>query len=52
MTDRQLFGAPKAWGRLSTFGLGFIAMLAGQMVALMVLNWRSTAGLNTCRFRR
>jgi len=29
----------KSWGRLATFGLGLLAMLAGQFAALMVLAW-------------
>jgi membrane protease YdiL (CAAX protease family) len=29
----------KPWGRLSTFGLGLVAMLASQIAALMVLAW-------------
>jgi CAAX protease family protein len=29
----------KPWGRLATFGLGLVAMLAGQFAALLVLAW-------------
>jgi len=29
----------KPWGRLATFGLGVIALLAGQVAALMALSW-------------
>jgi membrane protease YdiL (CAAX protease family) len=29
----------KPWGRLATFGLGLVAMLASQIVALIVLAW-------------
>jgi membrane protease YdiL (CAAX protease family) len=32
-------GDPKPWGRLATLGLGFIAMLAGQIAALAALTW-------------
>lgn len=31
--------AVKPWGRFSTLGLGFIAMLIGQMAALVALSW-------------
>ena len=30
---------PKPWGRLTTIGLGVIAMMIGQMVALLALSW-------------
>lgn len=30
---------PKPWGRLATIGLGIIAMLIGQMAALVVVSW-------------
>jgi membrane protease YdiL (CAAX protease family) len=43
--DTQSSGDKKAWGRLASFGLGFIAMLAGQMAALMALSWWIGAGL-------
>lgn len=36
--------ATRPWGRLSTFGLGLLAMLAGQAGALTVLTWRYGAG--------
>jgi uncharacterized protein len=29
----------KPWGRLTTFGLGLVAMLAGQFAALLMLAW-------------
>lgn len=29
----------KRWGRFATFGLGFVALLAGQLVALLALAW-------------
>jgi membrane protease YdiL (CAAX protease family) len=29
----------KPWGRLSTFGLGFIALMVGQFAGLMTLTW-------------
>jgi membrane protease YdiL (CAAX protease family) len=29
----------KPWGRLATFGLGLVAMMAGQFMALLVLGW-------------
>jgi membrane protease YdiL (CAAX protease family) len=32
-------GEVKPWGRWSTFGLGLIALLAGQMAALVALTW-------------
>jgi membrane protease YdiL (CAAX protease family) len=35
----------KPWGRLATFGLGFVAMLAGQFIALMTLAWWLDASL-------
>lgn len=35
----------KPWGRLSTFGLGLLAMLAGQAAALTVLTWWYNAGI-------
>jgi membrane protease YdiL (CAAX protease family) len=35
----ELPGEVKAWGRWSTFGLGLIALLAGQMAALLALTW-------------
>lgn len=35
----------KPWGRLSTFGLGVAAMLAGQFVSLAVLTWWYGRGL-------
>jgi len=35
----------KPWGRLSTFGLGLIALLVGQMVALVALTWWFGRGL-------
>jgi len=31
--------APQPWGRLSTVGLGVIAMLIGQMAALLAVSW-------------
>jgi membrane protease YdiL (CAAX protease family) len=37
----------KPWGRLASFGLGFIAMLAGQIAALFVLGWWLGVGLST-----
>lgn len=39
MTNDQTGAGIKAWGRASTFGLGFIAMLAGQVAALVALSW-------------
>lgn len=36
---------PKPWGRLSTFGLGLLAMLAGQAGALTALTWWYGAGI-------
>ena len=35
----------KPWGRWSTFGLGLIALLIGQMAALVALTWYYGAGL-------
>jgi membrane protease YdiL (CAAX protease family) len=35
----------KAWGRLPTFGLGLLAMLAGQAAALTALTWWYDAGI-------
>lgn len=35
----------KPWGRAATFGLGLIAMLIGQMAALVVLSFRYDRGL-------
>jgi len=35
----------KPWGRFAIFGLGFIALLAGQTAALMALSWWYGAGL-------
>ena len=35
----------KPWGRLSTFGLGLVALLVGQLVALVALTWWFTRGL-------
>jgi CAAX protease family protein len=32
-------GEVRPWGRWSTFGLGLIALLAGQMAALLALTW-------------
>ena len=37
--------AAKPWGRFATFGLGFFAMLAGQMAGLAALTWWYDAGL-------
>jgi membrane protease YdiL (CAAX protease family) len=39
MNSAQDEEAPKPWGRLSTVGLGIIAMLIGQMAALMAVSW-------------
>lgn len=36
----------KPWGRLSTFGLGLFALLAGQMAALVALSWWFDASLS------
>src|ERR1019366_4930432 len=35
----------KPWGRLASFGLGVIALLAGQIAALMALRWWYGGGL-------
>lgn len=35
----------KPWGRLSSFGLGAVALLAGQMVALGALAWWFNTGI-------
>jgi uncharacterized protein len=35
----------KPWGRAASFGLGLIALLAGQMVALLALTWWFGRGL-------
>ena len=35
----------KPWGRLASFSLGLIALLAGQMVALVALSWWMGAGV-------
>jgi len=35
----------RAWGRFSTFGLGLLAMLAGQAAALTALTWWYGAGI-------
>lgn len=35
----------KPWGRLSTFGLGLLAMLAGQAAALTALTWWYDTGI-------
>ena len=35
----------KPWGRLATFGLGFVTMLTGQIAALMALSWWMEASL-------
>ena len=35
----------KPWGRLASFGLGVIALLAGQIAALMALSWWYGGGL-------
>jgi uncharacterized protein len=35
----------KPWGRLATFGLGIVALLAGQLVALFALSWWTDAPL-------
>jgi hypothetical protein len=32
-------GEAKPWGRWSTLGLGLIALLIGQMAALVALTW-------------
>ncbi len=45
MTDRQSVSVSRPWGRLSTFGLGFVALLAGQMAALMALTWWQAASI-------
>lgn len=36
---------PQPWGRLTTLGLGIIAMLIAQMMALLVLGWGYGRGL-------
>ena len=38
-------GEVKPWGRWSTFGLGLIALLIGQMAALVALTWHYGASL-------
>ncbi len=38
--------AIQPWGRLATFGLGFVAMMTGQIAALMVLSWWLGGGLS------
>ena len=35
----------KPWGRLATFGLGLVAMLAGQFAALLALSWWLGSGM-------
>ena len=35
----------KPWGRWATLGLGLIALLAGQLVALTALIWWTRLGL-------
>ncbi len=32
-------GDPRPWGRLATFGLGLVALLGGQVAALVALSW-------------
>ena len=39
MTSTGPTPAAKPWGLVATFGLGFIALLAGQMAALAALSW-------------
>ena len=38
-------GDVEPWGRWSTFGLGLIALLIGQMIALLALTWLYGTGL-------
>lgn len=42
--DSRATGA-KPWGRVSTLGLGFLALLAGQIAALAALTWWYGRGL-------
>jgi membrane protease YdiL (CAAX protease family) len=37
--------AMKPWGRFATFGLGFVALLAGQVAGLIALTWWYGGGL-------
>lgn len=37
--------AVKPWGRWATLGLGFVALLIGQIAALLVLTWYYSRGL-------
>jgi membrane protease YdiL (CAAX protease family) len=39
-------GDMKSWGRFATLGLGFVALLAGQMAALATLTWWYRLGLS------
>src|SRR5450759_3902882 len=40
-----MIGDVKPWGRWATLGLGLIALLAGQLVALTALTWWTGLGL-------
>jgi hypothetical protein len=39
MADNQTSAVAQPWGRAATFGLGVLALLAGQLVALVMLTW-------------
>jgi hypothetical protein len=39
MADTQTLAAGQPWGRGATFGLAVLALLAGQLVALVTLTW-------------
>jgi membrane protease YdiL (CAAX protease family) len=45
VTDNQTTGDMKPWGRFATLGLGFIALMGGQLVALAALTWWYGLGL-------
>lgn len=40
MTDKQIAGGTKPWGRLATAGFGLVALLVSQFAALSVIMWR------------
>jgi membrane protease YdiL (CAAX protease family) len=51
MTDNQLTGGTKPWGRLATAGLGLVALLVSQFAALMVVIWRDPEAMaNLAKF--
>ena len=39
MADRQIMAPAQPWGRGATLGLAVLALLAGQLIALVMLTW-------------